>query len=447
MDFVNQIVSLLANQADSFFDALRGEVPTSIRTNPSKNFDFTEILEQVSWCDTGFYLAERPIFTLDPLLHAGAYYVQEAGSMFLSTILDNLFKDNSKQIVLDLCAAPGGKSTLLASKLSEDSLLAANEVIKKRVEILKENLIKWGFPNVIYTNHYADELGKMTQFFDLILIDAPCSGEGMFRKDPQSVDHWSLDAVQTCALRQKNIVADILPALKNQGFIIYSTCTYNASENISNINHFCSTHGLISVDLGSFEDWGIIKVTENDCVGYQFFPHKTKSEGFFVSIMQKKGDLIAFNTTAATPKYLQKISKIEEESLHQYVENAHEYSFYKREEGDIVALAKTLENSYFSLLNNLQKRSSGLVIGQFKGKDFVPSPELAFSIVRKDFQYIDVDKDVALQYLKKASLNIDSNLKGWFLIRYKGINLGWIKAIQGRCNNYYPAEWKIRMEI
>jgi 16S rRNA C967 or C1407 C5-methylase (RsmB/RsmF family)/NOL1/NOP2/fmu family ribosome biogenesis protein len=440
--------SQLGTQAALLLDALSTSTPISIRTNPAKSVaSISENLENVPWCETGYYLPERPIFTLDPLLHAGAYYVQEAGSMFLSKVLDKVLNINEKQIVLDLCAAPGGKSSLIASKLNSDSLLVANEVIKKRVEILKENLTKWGFPNIVYTNHYAEELGRMPSFYDIILVDAPCSGEGMFRKDPKSVEHWSLEAVQSCAMRQQNIVSEIMATLKNQGYVIYSTCTYNDSENIDNIVQFCSESPLISVDIGNFDHWGITKIEKGNCIGYQFFPHKTRSEGFFVSIMQKSGDPVVPTLAAQAPKYLQKISKSEEDSMQLFVANSHDYHFYKREDNDVVALRKSIEKEYFSLFLNLQKRSTGLVIGQFKGKDFIPSPELALSIVHPDLPYIEVDKETALLYLKKESFPIDRNLKGWLLIRYEGQNLGWIKAVQGRCNNYYPGEWRIRMEI
>ena len=208
---------------------------TSVRSNPEKIFNiqhsiFNAQLEKVLWSSNGYYLFERPSFTLDPLFHAGAYYVQEASSMFLEEVLKQTVDLTRPLRVLDLCAAPGGKSTLIQSVISKDSLLVSNEVIKTRVNILAENIAKWGAPNVIVTNNDPSDFKRLPGYFDVIVVDAPCSGSGLFRKDPNAINEWSENNVALCAQRQQRSLADILPSLKEGGVLIYSTCSYSQSE-------------------------------------------------------------------------------------------------------------------------------------------------------------------------------------------------------------------------
>ena len=214
---------------------------TSVRLNPDKILNIPSSilklqLARVLWSSNGFYLKERPSFTLDPLFHAGAYYVQEASSMFLEEVLKQSVDLSKPLRVLDLCAAPGGKSTLIQSVISKDSLLVSNEVIKTRVNILSENITKWGGANVIVTNNDPSDFKRLPGYFDVIVVDAPCSGSGLFRKDPNAINEWSENNVALCAQRQQRILADILPSLKEGGVLIYSTCSYSQveDEDISN---------------------------------------------------------------------------------------------------------------------------------------------------------------------------------------------------------------------
>ena len=210
--------------------SLNSEQPVSIRLNPMKPFAFRFGERAVPWCGSGFYLQGRPTFTFDPLFHAGCYYVQEASSMFVEQALRR-YVGKEPVVMLDLCAAPGGKSTHLRSLLPEDSLLVANEVIRNRSQILAENLTKWGHPDVVVSNSDPSDFARLEEFFDVILTDVPCSGEGMFRKDPVAVSEWSPENVEICWQRQRRIISDIWPCLKPGGILIYSTCTYNTKEN------------------------------------------------------------------------------------------------------------------------------------------------------------------------------------------------------------------------
>ncbi|MES1226926.1 MAG: RsmB/NOP family class I SAM-dependent RNA methyltransferase, partial [Bacteroidota bacterium] len=204
-----------------------GEQITSVRVNPNRTFNVEystlNVQGKVPWSSNGYYLSERPSFTTDPLFHAGAYYVQEASSMFLEEAVKQTCDLSKPLKVLDLCAAPGGKSTLLQSIISNESLLISNEVIKSRVNILSENITKWGAANVVVTNNDPKDFQRLPEYFDLIVIDAPCSGSGLFRKDPEAITEWSSDNVMLCSQRQQRILADILPCLKPGGILIYST--------------------------------------------------------------------------------------------------------------------------------------------------------------------------------------------------------------------------------
>ena len=274
----------------------------SIRLNPSKagqRSTNNEQLEKVPWSSNGYYLPERPSFTLDPLFHAGAYYVQEASSMFLEEVLKQTVDLSKPLKVLDLCAAPGGKSTLIQSIISKESLLVSNEVIKTRVNILSENITKWGAANVIVTNNDPADFLRLKNYFDVIVVDAPCSGSGLFRKDPNAITEWSESNVQLCAQRQQRILADIMPSLKDGGVLIYSTCSYSQQEDeaISDwlIEQFkparmTRSDGVESLRFKVDESWGIVETVseKENAYGYRFYPDKVKGEGFFIAAFKKK---------------------------------------------------------------------------------------------------------------------------------------------------------------
>ena len=279
--FIETVLNDSFLEGKKLLDSLNSTSPVAIRFNPFKQHPSFEIKTMVPWCENAFFLNERPVYTLDPLFHAGCYYPQETGSMFLDYVLKNISLPE-EPIVLDLCAAPGGKSTLIASFLKNKGLLVSNEVIQSRAQILKENIIKWGTYNNIITNNDPKEFGKLEQIFDVLVIDAPCSGEGMFRKDPKSRNEWSEENVNLCASRQKRIVADCWNSLKNGGYLIYSTCTFNSHENENNIEWIIKELGGELVNLNTDL---LPKGRKN--IGNYGLPSKVDTEGFFIAVIQK----------------------------------------------------------------------------------------------------------------------------------------------------------------
>ena len=248
-DFISLMRSHLGDeQAEALFDGLQQEATVAVRINPFKarhlQVNPQLLADPVPWCPGAYYLDGHKAFTFDPLFHAGAYYVQDASSMYLAEVLRKYETSVTPLAALDLCAAPGGKSTLLTSHLPEGSLLISNEPIRKRAQVLAENMQKWGYPGSIVTQNYPDEFGHFCSAFDLILADVPCSGEGMFRKDPVAVREWSLDNVHQCVLRQREILRAIVPTLKPGGLFIYSTCTFNRFEDEEQVEWLQQEYGF-----------------------------------------------------------------------------------------------------------------------------------------------------------------------------------------------------------
>ena len=427
-------------------EALALPAPTSIRLNPQKNSQlstFNSQLSPVPWCSDGFYLSERPSFTLDPLFHAGCYYVQEASSMFLSHILKQYM--NEPVVALDLCAAPGGKSTLALSELPEGSMLIANEVVRQRANILAENIIKWGNPNCIVTNNYAEDFEALNNVFDLIICDAPCSGEGMFRKDPASIEEWSLANVDTCWRRQRDIVQNIWHTLKEGGIFIYSTCTYNPLEDEENVAWIAKTLGAEVLSCHPLPEWGLTETNTH------FFPHRIKGEGFFISVLRKMTDNGPWTTDNGRRKKLKdgkkgKITpKIPQELKGWLSENE---DFTILEEGDLFRAIPTQHHAlYEQVQRNLKVVHAGIELASVKGKNLQPSHSLAMSncLNQEVFPIAEVDEQQAIAYLRTEALQLPTDTpKGYVLITYQGHPLGFAKNIGNRANNLYPAEWRIR---
>lgn len=445
--FKEQMKTILGEESDLFFQTVaENQPPTSIRWNPFKVFSLPENNDTVKWNNDGVYLEERPTFTLDPLFHAGAYYVQEASSMFLAYALRQINKLSEPQKVLDLCAAPGGKSTLLSSLLPTDSLLLSNEVIQSRFQILKENMTKWGAINSCLSRHDSKDFKELNDFFDLIIVDAPCSGEGLFRKDPKASDEWSPENVQLCTGRQKRILAEAVKMLQAGGTLIYCTCTFNYKENEDNAAWLMNEFGLEHVSLEIPSDWSIEKRRQ----GYQFYPHRVKGEGFYIACLQKPGT----PTPAPKKKKHQKtsalnlLSKKQAAILQNWVKSDQELSFSINQKFRVYAFYKSHKEWIEKLSASLYHLVPGLHIGDLKNDKFIPAHGLAMSqIAHPDIPNVVMEKQQALHYLKKEVPPIDTIPKDWAIVQYKGINLGWIKGLKNRYNNYYPKEWRIRMRI
>lgn len=430
----------------AFIDALAEETPVSIRINLRKSSLNTTSLTPVPWCAEGFYLPERPSFTLDPLFQGGAYYVQEASSMLLAEAIRQTVPARPLR-ALDLCGAPGGKSTLLASALHPDSLLITNEVIRSRVSVLRENVDKWGYSNVAVSNHDPDDFGKLTGFFDLILVDAPCSGEGLFRKDPAAVRQWSEETVQLCSARQQRILTAAAPLLDQGGILIYSTCTYNDRENSDNVN-FLVANGFVNLPLDLPPDWNIVEKTVGGAIGYQCYPHRVRGEGFFISVFQKRKLDAPVKLDARTFRSVRALRPRETASVAQWLSKPADYSFWEKPNGDVTAIPKLLEKTCMLLDVALKNKGFGLEMGQFKGQDFIPAHTLALSTaINPNLPGMELSKENALRYFKKENLVFDQPVKGWLLAKYNGLNLGWMKGVGNRVNNYLPKDWRIRMDL
>jgi NOL1/NOP2/sun family putative RNA methylase len=426
---------------------------TSVRFNPDKYERFSasseikhpyfNLNEPVPWCEYGFYLKERPQFTLDPFLHAGAYYVQEASSMFLWQALKHIFTRDSSIRILDLCAAPGGKTTLIASYF-KNALIVSNEVIKTRANILYENITKWGAANIVVTNNDAADFKRLKNYFDLIVVDAPCSGSGLFRKDEDAIEEWSESNVLLCSQRQQRILADVYDALKNNGYLIYSTCSYSEQEDEVILDWMMDEFKVESLMFKVKDDWNIVetKSPKNKAHGYRFWPHALKGEGFFIAAL-KKDETESYSKQNHSS--LSKATNKEIDLSGKYLLK-NDWLFFKQNE-IIRVMHKQWQNDISLLQKNLYLKKAGVQLGEIKGNDLVPHHELGLSAVINDnINKIETGEAEALQYLRKKDVSITTGHKGWALFTYKNFPLGWIKILHNRVNNYYPTEWRIRKE-
>ncbi len=431
-------------EKEAFLKAHHEAPAVSVRIHTEKSTQLLAGAGTVPWCDRGRYLYERPVFTLDPLFHAGAYYVQEASSMFLDHVIRTLLPQRTGLRVLDLCAAPGGKSTLIASLLDKSSLLISNEVIRTRASILEENMVRWGYSNNWVTSNDPKEFEQLGGYFDLIVVDAPCSGSGLFRKDEKALDEWSEANVQLCSQRQRRILADIWKALKEDGFLVYATCSYSPQENEEVLDWLSENFPVSSADITVPEEWGIVRtISEKGLTGYRFFPDKVRGEGFFIAAVQKKETAKPFSYPRGKSQHDKKA--------------AGQSSFLLNNSDDFVTLS-TRENFAavfrdhepdFQLLNKtLFFRKTGVALGSPAHKEWLPAHDVALSLDRSvHLPFAEVDREQALKFLKKEEMNLSLQEKGWILITYQGMGLGWIKSLGSRSNNYLPKHWRIRMEL
>ena len=476
-------------------DALESTTPSvSIRLNPLKPLsvkvdsianEAIALGDKVPWCPDGYYLPSRPNFTLDPALHAGAYYVQEPSSMFLA-LLKPLFADISQPRVLDLCAAPGGKTTHLVSMLPLNSYIVANEIVKNRVAPLKENLLKWGNHRVEVTSKDASEVASYCKAvglqFDFILADAPCSGEGMFRKDPVAISEWSEDNVKTCAARQKRILSDIWPALASGGYLAYSTCTFNIYENDQNVTWIQEELGARLVSLEELYDLDndstahnahlsvghletLLKksgVVKGDAGGYRLFPGLVRGEGLFFALFRKEinSDLPVENESVKNPlKNSNYIASGKDNIASGNLKKLHDRggnSLVNKHLSPKHSSSKGLSAKNLSPKELSPKHSSskGLSAKNLSPKDlspkhsssqFLPNPEDALSITGiNDIPRFELTKETALKYLARQSIKLEGAPLGYLIVTYGGLPLGYVKNLGTRANNLYPINWRIR---
>jgi 16S rRNA C967 or C1407 C5-methylase (RsmB/RsmF family)/NOL1/NOP2/fmu family ribosome biogenesis protein len=442
-DFIDLLNTQHPPLSSKIIDGINSEFPTSIRLNKLK-LPKNISNNHVPWCQHAEYLESRPSFTLDPLFHGGAYYVQEASSMVLYYVLDFLKISKSSQ-VLDLCASPGGKSTLILDYLEGNGILIANEVIKSRVIKLEDNIIKWGYNNAVITSNDPKDFKKLESYFDIIFIDAPCSGEGMFRKDPVAIQDWSLDHVEHCALRQQRIFDDIYSSLKKDGYFIYSTCTFNHQENIDNIVKFCTDYKLESIAIDMPKEWVVEHVCKDGKHGYHFFPGMAKGEGFFFSVLKKIDGEEFIKPRLKTHKLL-KLAKEDLQNVEVFTQDAH--IFMHEASGNVYAYNLPLADNIEYILDNLAVKYSGIRCGTLQKKLFLPEHPLALSFnLSSKVHRIELSKEDALAFLNKTLVTVSTSKTGWMVATYNNLPLGWLKNLGNRINNYFPAELRIRMNI
>lgn len=439
-EFIQRMKTQLGSEAEAFFLSLDQPSPTSIRLHHLRGKASFDLSHKVPWCDTGYYLPTRPFFYLDPHWHGGAYYVQEASSMILDYILNEVASVQKPRIWLDLCAAPGGKTGILAKHMGPADVLVANEVVSQRRNILRENLVKAGYLNTFISGEPAVSFKR--PLADIILVDAPCAGEGMMRKDDEAIRQWNPSLVHSCSLMQKQIVQDAANALKSDGYLIYSTCSYSMEENIENISHFIRTHNLQPVPVSFPEAWGICEIKNGEALGYQLYPHKVNGEGLFIAVLKKDSSVEAFHGREKKP-------------FKSFVETPEWLSAYLPPDASLLVRKN---NEFYELLTAAAEANANEVVmhlpgarlvieaGELKGKDFVPAHTLAMSGLARDaFPGIEVDLHRALDYLERSIQTLPQVISnGWHVIYFEGTPLGWAKNTPQGWKNHYPMHWRLR---
>ena len=440
-EFIEQTSALFGQERYSRFEAgLKEEPIVSVRTNPCKPYAEWNG-EKVAWAGNGRYIGNRPSFTADPLFHAGCYYVQEASSMFLEQAIRQ-YVDTPVRM-LDLCAAPGGKSTHALSLLPAGSLFVANEPVPLRASILAENIIKWGAPNTVVTRNEPADFAPFKDFFDIIVVDAPCSGEGMFRKDPRAVTLWSPGNVKTCVERQRSILTDIWQTLRPGGLLVYSTCTFNARENEETVAWISDELGAEVLPVEISNEWNITgNLTGSEHPVYRFIPGYTRGEGFFLALLRKEGDgkVSQPRPSRQKPAPLPK----NHSDIKSWILSP-DYIFTVEGE-DVIATPMEHQAAISALQSRLKVLHSGVPVATIKNKKALPSHQLAMSSIlnREAFSTVELTCEQALAYLHREALTLPEAPMGIVLFTYRNAPLGFAKNVGNRVNNLYPAEWRIR---
>ena len=445
-DFVNRTRALMGDaECEALCKALAVTAPISIRVNAAKVFDAPHGSRTVPWADGGFYLSSRPAFTFDPLFHAGCYYVQEASSMFLTQVIGQYVKEPA--LMLDLCAAPGGKSTLARSVLPNGSLLVANEVVRSRANVLAENLIKWGHDGVVVTNNDAADFARLGCIFDVVLADVPCSGEGMFRKDEGARKEWSEENVNLCWQRQRRIVGDIWSCLKPGGLLVYSTCTFNREENEDNVEWIANELGAEVLPLSICDEWCITgNMAGKGFPVFRFLPHKSEGEGLFMAVLRKLPGATSSNHGVRRYGKRDKQVAVFPKELKGWIRQAEGFEF-SVDNGVATAFRKSWNVVFQQIRASLRVVHAGITLGEMRGREWQPAHCLAMSVMleQKVFASQELSLDEAIAYLRHEAIVLNPSApRGYVLLTYKGHPLGFAKNVGNRANNLYPNEWRIR---
>lgn len=494
--------------ADALLEALDTPPSVSLRVNPRKirpdmPLPYTD-MRGVEWCAEGYYLDERPVFTLHPWLHAGGFYVQDASSMIHSGIMKRISaaidatcgSEATPLSLLDFCAAPGGKTTAMISALPEGSVVTANEFMASRGKILRENLEKWGYPAVITTGASAADYASLPEIFDVIAVDAPCSGEGMMRKEEVARSQWSRSLVSECAALQREILTDVCRTLRPGGYLIYSTCTFNPEEDEENARFIRDSLGLQPVGLAELGLKGVEPAGRalcEDVEALRFMPHLTCGEGLFVSVFRRPGTLVPWLLTpaGAPANYVAECQSNHRErgkgAKCERRDNRGSRGSGKAERGAkgkpepasrailtppmrswleslmrpdlnmqlhlndslVSALPAAAEPILALLLRaNVRVTGAGLPVGELKGADAIPDSRLPLSLAMRSeaFPRVELSMEDALRYLRREAIPLpDDTPKGYVTVCYRSLPLGLMKNLGNRANNLFPAPWRIKI--
>lgn len=471
-EFKVSVGSIPGVDAEALLRSLETPPEVSLRINSRKRVSeaLYEGMTPVEWCSDGYYLSERPAFTQNPLLHAGVFYVQDASSMIYQWLMEDICRrlgDRGGLCVLDMCAAPGGKTTASLNALPDGAVVIANEFSRQRARILQENLVKYGYPGVAVTNADAQAFGDMEELFDIVTIDAPCSGEGMMRKESVARTQWSESLVASCAALQREIVKAGVRALRPGGYMLYSTCTFNLSEDEEIVKSLIEEEGMEPVAISLPDGWKIphgckiphgIALDGDERISeasLRFMPHITKGEGLFVAMLRKPGndtmsDLCLAQSggkrNAKGKKGAKQKEMVNTDSCKGWISDSDDYEFVEQG-GRIMAVPSRLNALVKRLPEKVSLMSAGVEVAKPKGRDLVPSHPLALStaLARETFPTAELEEAQALGYLSREAIVLPPDTpKGFVIVTYKGYPLGFVKNLGNRANNLYPEDYRIR---
>ncbi len=435
--FIAQLRDLLPDEWEALASAITSSEPSvAVRVNDARGASVPDEARRVPWCDQGFYLDGRPTFTYDTDWHAGHYYVQDASSMFIAHVIKHCVHEPVRY--LDLCAAPGGKTTAAMQALPPRSRTVANEIVPPRARVLADNVTRWGNPRCVVTSNAPAQVGKLTHFFDVIAADVPCSGEGMMRKDDEAVAQWSPALVEQCAQRQREILADVWPALRPGGVLIYSTCTYNRQENEQIVDFIVNHLGATSLEVPVEPAWNIHGAIGSDSHCYRFMPHRVDGEGLFMTVFRKAGE-----GPRQDIRIKEKNAKKVDETCKPWLAKPQDYII--DQQGDLtIAVPQDIGREVAALRASLNVLHAGVELATVMGRKMVPHHALAMSTARADgaFPVCEVDYPTALRYLRGESITVDGP-RGHVLIAHQGAVLGFANNLGNRANNLYPKPQRI----
>lgn len=446
LDFIAELRGLLPDEWQALASALTdAQASVSVRVNTRRGVAVPAAAARVPWCEAGFYCHERQAFTFDPDFHAGRYYVQEAASMFIHRVLRSL-PVAAPVCYLDLCAAPGGKTTAALDALPGGSLVVANDAVLSRARVLRDNIVKWGNPNAVVTCAPPKTFGSLGACFDIIAADVPCSGEGMMRKDAGAVTQWSPALVRECAVRQRTIIDDVWPALRPGGWLIYSTCSFNREENEQMVEYVMAQYGAEPVAVPVDQAWNIMPAIGSEAPCYRFLPHCTRSEGLFMAVLRKPGNAEGgMGCSARAVRDTGRKASLTGVPSHvgRWI-NLPDNCLLAVRDGAVLCVPRKWDVIERQLRGTCMVLHTGVTLGVMKRESLIPDHSLALSTALRSeaFPRCEVDCTTALAYLRGEAMVLDAP-RGYLLITHRNACLGWVNNLGNRANNLYPKSLRI----